>query len=360
MKKINELKSERAELITKMEAISVSETLTDEQRSEWTGFDNLVKNIDNEIAMAERQEELNKINVTKMENNLPIVNNVKPMAENFRDWLFESVANGGKSPSFRADPILASTDTTLIEKSIGVIDVLKSPAEAALRTLGVQFYTGLTNTLVLPYMGEDTATFPGENSAASSADMTTASHALAPRRVSHTQAISKETLAQTNVNLYATIVQNLIDGVYNCVANDLFDQIQADAPNQIQTAGVTFAAIAGMEASLAYSNIGAVKYVTTPAVRATLKTTAKMANQAPIWNADNTVLGYPAYALPAANASQQYLGDFSKSVVAQWGPLEIIVDPYTSAKTGLINLTVVGLFDTGIVNPKSFIFKAIA
>ena len=43
MKKINELKAERAELIDKMTAISTAENLTEELRSEWAGYDNQIK-----------------------------------------------------------------------------------------------------------------------------------------------------------------------------------------------------------------------------------------------------------------------------------------------------------------------------
>jgi len=144
------------------------------------------------------------------------------------------------------------------------------------------------------------------------------------------------------------------------VANDVFDTLESDAPGQAQEVGITFAAIAQMEGSLAYTNLGTVNYVTTPANRATLKTTAKMTNQAPIWGDGNTVLGYPAFAAPCANATKMYMGDFSKCVVGQWGGIEVIVDPYTDAKKGLINLTAIGLFDTGCVNPRGLVWKASA
>jgi HK97 family phage major capsid protein len=359
MKKINELKSERSTLISQMEEILKNETVSEEQRSTWNLHDAKVKEISTEIETLERQEALNKLNVDTLDN-VPTIAR-KPIGESFREWLNMSVDNGGKGPSFRADPIITSTDSTVINKVVAnSVDILKSPAEAFLKELGITFYTGLTNTLVLPYMAEDTAAFPGENTQAASANMATASLTLAPRRVSHTQSISKETLVQTNPAIYASILQNLYDGIWNAVANDVFDTIQTDAPAQVQTAGITYAAIAAMEASLAYTNIGTVKYVTTPANKATLKVTAKMANQAPIWDVDNKVLGYPAYGVPAANAAQMYMGDFSRAVIGQWGGVEIIVDPYTSAANGLIKLTVIGMFDTGIVNPKAMVWKASA
>lgn len=356
MKKIIDLTNEKNELIKRMEEVTANEVLTDELRAQYKGYNDQVSKIDEEIEIAKRQDEINK---SKLDVVTPIVES-RNIGESFRDWLVKSVDEGGKGPSFRADPILSSTDTTILNKVVAnSVDILRSPAEAFLRSdLGVTVYPGLVNQLVLPYMTEDTAAFPGENTGAASASMLPASLTLAPRRISHTQAISKETLAETNPGIYASIVQNLIAGIWLGVANDVFDTIQTDAPASVQDAGITYAAIAAMEASLAYTNIGTVKYVTTPANRATLKVTAKMANQAPIWDADNKVLGYDAYGVPCANSTMQYMGDFSKCVIGQWGGIEIIVDPYTSAAAGLINLTVVGMFDTGLLNPKSIVWKA--
>jgi len=358
MKKINEMKAERAELISKMETISNGESLNDELRAEWSGYDTQVKTIDNDITLAERQEELNKQAVRKEENIPTPVEERKSVGVQFRDWMFEAVEKKD-TPAFRADPLLSSTDTGLINKTIAPgIDVLKSPALEFLKSLGITFFTGLNGNLCLNSMAEDTATFPGENTGAASYSAAPTALTLTARRVTHTQAITKETLAQSNPTIYNSIVQNLVDGLYNAVANDAFDTLQTDAPGQRQTAGITFADIAALEASLSYANLGTVKFVTTPANRATLKTTAKFTDQAAIWGEDNTVLGYPAYAAPCANLSMMYMGDFSKCVVGQWGGVEIVVDPYTDAKKGLINLTAIGLFDTGVVNQKGLVWKS--
>lgn len=353
------MKAERAELITKMSTISNGETLNDELRSEYAGYDNQIKKIDEDIAIAERQEELNKQTIAKTEGIPSVTEPAKSYGVQFRDWLMQSIEDGGKTPSFRADPLITTTNTGLINKDIAPgIDVLHSPAEAFLRQIGVTFYTGLTGNFCLNSMVEDTATFPGENSAAAAYSAAPTALTLAARRVTHSQSISKETLAQSNPTIYASIVQNLIDGLYNAIANDVFDTIESDAPGQAQEVGITFAAIAQMEGSLGYTNLGSINYVTTPANRATLKTTAKMTNQAAIWGDDNTVLGYPAFAAPCANATKMYMGDFSKCVVGQWGGIEIIVDPFTNAKKGLIDLTAIGLFDTGCYNPRGIVWKA--
>ena len=70
--------------------------------------------------------------------------------------------------------------------------------------------------------------------------------------------------------------------------------------------------------------------------------------------------GYPAFGVPAQNSKYVSFGDWAGMAVGQWGPLEIIVDPYSDAKSGLINLTVVGLFDTGCLNPRGLVWNASA
>ena len=277
--------------------------------------------------------------------------------KSFRDLLIEAV-NEGKTTTFRADPIITSTDSGIIEKQVFPnIDILTSPAEAFLKQLGVTFYTGLTGNFVLPSMAEDTATFVTEAiSDASSASMATASLTLTPRRVSHTQAISKETLSQTSPGIYAGIVQNLNNGLWNAVANDVFDQLRVDCGSTNESSlsvYPTWTNFVDMEASMGGKILNNPAYVVTPSMRAYLETTAKMTNQGPIFE-NGKINSYPAYGVPCQNSTVITFGDWSSAAVGQWGPIEIVVDPYTDAKKGLLNLTIVGLFDSGIVNKRRF------
>ena len=64
MNSIN-LKENRAELVETMEAIldtakSEDRDLTDDEQKSWEGFDTEIKALDKKIAIAERQEQLNK------------------------------------------------------------------------------------------------------------------------------------------------------------------------------------------------------------------------------------------------------------------------------------------------------------
>lgn len=360
MKKIIDLKAERAEIISKMEVIANGETLNEEQRSEWNANDAKVKGIDEEIALLERQEELNKKNIRTMEN----TKEKQPVAVEFRDWLVGAVKEGKSnsfvlpSESLRADVLITSTDADMITKTVAPgIDVLIAPGEAFLRQLGATIYTGLVGNFSVPSMDQDLAAFVAEDASGAQAGMTPDSLVLAARRVTHMQRITKETLAQTNPGVYASILQNLVDGVWRAVTNDYFDTLETDAATQIKVTGATATNtdIVNMEASIGGLNIGGGAYVTTPTGKALFKTTIARGTTAgdAIWM-NNEMNGYPAYGVPAANANRVYFGDWSRQVVGQWGGLEIIVDPYSGALQGEIRLTAIGLFDTGCANKRAF------
>lgn len=374
MKKLNELKQDRALKLTQMSEINKrgideSRVKTDAEKTLFDTIEKEVNGIDEMIRSLEIQEELNTRNINVLEVKSVTTETKKSIVVEFRDWLKDSVVKG-KTDQFnglaeRADPILSTTDPDMITKTVAPgIDILTSPAEAFLRKLGITFYTGLVGTFAVPSMAEDTATFVGEDVSALSADMLPDSAVLAPRRVTHTQSISRETLAQTNPGIYASILQNLVNGLWNAVTNDVFDTLDVDAATQFSTvneAKVSFGTVLGAEASIGGLNIGAGAYVTTPSIKAYLKGTIALGTTAgaPMWN-NNELNGYPVYGVPAANAGHLYFGDWSREAVGQWGGIEVIVDPYTGAKTGTIKLTAIGMFDTACTNKRAFAIRDVS
>lgn len=357
MKKLNDLKQERTEATLAYNEL-IGKEMNDQLRGEAKALSTRIKNLDQDIEFAELAQELNG----RSASTVTVENEVKPLGIEFRDFLNGAVnGNGSKRFELRADPILTSTNTGIINKEVAnSVDILTSPGEAFLRQLGVTFYPDLTGNFVVPAMAEDLATFAGESVDASSANMAPESLTLAARRVTHTQNITMETLAQTNPAIYNGIVQNLVNGIWNAVTNDVFDTLESDAATSVVTAtaaGLIYGDLLNMEASIGGLNIGSGAYVTTPAVKSYLKKTIAVGTGSgdPIWM-DNEVNGYPAYGVPAANANKVYFGDFSRMAVGQWGGIEIIVDNLTKAKQGEIVLTAVALFDTGCTNKRALVF----
>ena len=354
MKKLNDLKDERTQLTLRYNNIMSKEEMTDELRSEAQEIGTKIEVLDKDIKLVERADELAKREVTP-EVQERTDEEVKPLGQQFQEFLRGAVEGTGPL-SFRVEPMLTTSNTDVINKTVAnSLDILISPAEAFLRTLGVTFFPGLTGNFVVPSMAQDHATFPGENTDGADASMNVVDLVLAARRVTHAQSITKETLAQTNPAIYNGIVQNLVNGLWNAITYDLFDTIQTDAHGRnvgVTTPGLIFGDLVNMESSIGGLNIGAGAYVTTPAVKGYLKQKIALGTTAgpAIWGTDNTVNGYPAYGVPAANTNKVYFGDFSRTCVGQWGGIEIIVDPYTLAKAGKIALTAVALADTGVTN----------
>jgi len=371
-KKVTDLTVKKNNKLAEMKSIveqviAENRTKDEDETKRYNTLDKEVKGIEAQIKEYETLDELNRNTGTSVE----VRNDEKQVGkvESFRNWLVDAHRSNKTSSFFyetehRAEPILVATDSAIINKTVNSgVDILTSPAEAFLRKLGVTFYEGLNGNFVIPSMAEDTAAFYAEDASAASADMATSSLTLAARRISHTQAISKETLAQTNPTIYASILQNLVNGVWNAVTYDVFDTLQTDAASSVfgtTVAGLVYGDLIKMEASIGGLNIGAGAYVTTPSGKAYLKNKIALGTTVgpAIWQTDNTVNGYPAYGVPAANANGVYFGDFSKMAVGQWGGLEIVVDPYSDAKKGLINLTVIGLFDTGCFNKRGLVWTA--
>ncbi len=288
-------------------------------------------------------------------------------ANNFRDWLNRSIT-GDTKDSYKVNyrdsdgfgALQTTTDTGIINKTVGKLDVILSPAEQRLRDLGVTFYTGLNGNFTLPSMSEDTASFVAELAAAGDASMLTASVTLTAQRATHTQRITRETLAQSNPQVLNGVITSLINGIWNAVEYKFYDDFETDCgATQVKTVGVTgttvtFNDLTLMEASLGALSLVRPAYVMMPQTKAYLKGTAALSNQEAIFKG-GVVNEYPAIASPAVNNEKIYFGDWTKSVVGIFGNgIEVVIDPFTKASAGEIVLTAVGLFDVGVHNKRAF------
>ena len=56
----------------------------------------------------------------------------------------------------------------------------------------------------------------------------------------------------------------------------------------------------------------------------------------------------------ATKCSALILGNFQDLYIGQWGGIDIVVDPYTGARTGEVYTTLNAWNDVKVVEPKSF------
>lgn len=198
---------------------------------------------------------------------------------------------------------------------------------------------------------------------------------MAPKRRGSTIPVSKQLLLQSSIDVEALIIDNInkalgiqmnIDAI-----NALLLAITTGNKNLVSlgnNGGVpTYANIIGLETAItsADADVENMAYLTNSVMRGLFKLTPQLANTAgvPVWN-DSQINNYPAVSsniVPSAltkgtatNASAIIFGNFSDLYVGMWGGTDFVVDPYTLAKTGQVQITANMYWDVEVARPASF------
>lgn len=361
MNRIYELQQERQKLLEKQNKIVA--TALKERRNQthtegelYDEYERRLNEIDTNLITLQREERES----LRLAKNTPTIypdGRGGLTSESFKEWLNRAI-EGGTEPykiEFRADPILTTTNSNILNKTVNATHIAITPSEQLISDLGIQLIKNVNGSYILPSLTQDMATFVAEDVSAASADMGIDSLTLTPMRVTHTQSITRETLEQTTDVLKA-VIENLYAGIWNAVVAKLFDEIDTDAATQICNISgtVSFNDIVNLEASVGAYELTNPAYVMLPQTKAYLKKTAALTNQEAIWK-NGTVNEYKATTSPYVNNERIYFGDWSKAVIVSGGEgIEIIADPYTGSSQGRLKLTAVGTFDCGIINKRVF------
>jgi len=112
--------------------------------------------------------------------------------------------------------------------------------------------------------------------------------------------------------------------------------------------------------------MGSLGYIANYATVGTLLQTPKVAStdSVMIMNMIETLLGYPVFKTNNApsnlskgtgsNLSAMLFGNFSDLLIGLWGSLDIIADPYTQSKAGIVQVTAITEADLGVRHAESF------
>jgi HK97 family phage major capsid protein len=101
------------------------------------------------------------------------------------------------------------------------------------------------------------------------------------------------------------------------------------------------------------------RYVTTPAVAGLLSQRARIAStdSVTLWKGnllDGEVEGYRAHTSNNIPAATMLFGDFSEVIGAEWGVLEIDVNPYANFAAGITGIRAFYTCDVGVRIPGAF------
>lgn len=351
--------------------------LTDEEDTQLT---ELKKELNEKrSALTLLQEELNKKsqeNKTKTMENFSLLRSIANVANGQPlDERALEVINAGKEEcrksgiSFQGQiqlpvesrSIVASADIKTEDK-MNILPALR--AKSVLGGLGATFLTGLTGDVAIPSYSGSNVTWEGEIAAAKDGKGTFASVKYSPKRLTAFLDISKQFLIQDSVGAEEMLKEDIVSALMEKLEATL---LGAEAGSATQPAGLfnlvtptvsvsTYAKVVDMEAALEGNKVlGELKFAVAPSVKAKFKTTPMFTNgNAGIINgAEMDGLAYDSTGnIPASHFA---LGKWSDYVVAQFGGIDLTIDPYSQAASGMVRVVINAYFDAKPRRNESFV-----
>jgi len=240
----------------------------------------------------------------------------------------------------------------------GAIGSLIAPA--VIERLGTTVINGATGNLKFPRVSvAPTGTAEGEVDANAASGMEMDELTLSPQRVSAKTTYSKQLLLQGGAAVDLVIAQELNAAMNKFIDTKAFDTLDGATMNDLTTAGATNTV---MNAALAVAMEAAVLadgadlancfYVMSPYAYQLAKNAAQVSSVSALYDlASNTFNGYRAIATPYltnvdATTGQVLFGNFQQgAILAYFGGIDLLVDPYSAAGNAQIVLHVNRFFD---------------
>ena len=257
----------------------------------------------------------------------------------------------------RGDAVAATVATD--GKEIVATDKLNilSPlmGKSILAEAGATFLTGLVGNISIPNYTGSTCGWKGELEAADNGKGNFGSVELSPKRLTAYIDISKQFLTQDSVGaeemLRADIVKSLIAKLEQTIFGDAVGDTTKPAGifNGAEVLAPSYQGVCDAEAAVTdYS--GEKRFVMSPTAKSAFKqaTISGSKSDLRLLLEDGEVDGYPVSDSSNVVAGGYAFGDFSELVVAQWGGIDIVVDPYTLATKNAIRLVINAYFDAKV------------
>jgi HK97 family phage prohead protease/HK97 family phage major capsid protein len=263
--------------------------------------------------------------------------------------------------NFTAGAYGATTDgAAFVPVNVGAaIEALRAPS--VIEQLGTTVITGATGNLKFPRVSvKATGVAEGEVEANAAAGLEMDEVTLSPQRVSAKTTYSKQLLLQGGGQVDLVIAQELQNAMNAFIDTKAFDTLDGATIDNQSTDGSTTltAAIAvAMESAVlsAGGNLAAARYVMSPSAYKFAKNLAQVASVSALYDlASNTFNGYPAVATPylvdaSSGVGQMLFGNFQQGcILAYFGGIDLLVDPYSAAGNAQIVLHVNRFFDFDI------------
>ena len=355
-----------------------SRKLTDEELSKYNELVESIKDKDNEIRKI--NETLNKrtlqTNKNDMENfsllkAINAVANGKQVDERAQEVITEGVAEMRKTGlSFngqiqlpvvesRADVVAGVATNGAEAVAVDKLNILEPlRANLVMAQAGANIMTGLVGNVSIPLYDGTTVGWEGEVDPAKDGAGNFSEVELTPKRLTAIVDVSKQFLLQDSVGAEMMLRNDIVKAISSELEATI---LGAEVGNAKKPAGVfngadaatlTYEGTVAMEQELEEANVnGEYTYILSPKAKAALRT-AKKGENGFVMEAGE-VNGIKTLCTSAAKGV--VLGNFSEYVIAQWGAIDLVVDPYTQAANGKVRLVVNAYFDAKPRRSEAFV-----
>ena len=257
----------------------------------------------------------------------------------------------------RGDAVAATVATD--GKEIVATDKLNilSPLmdKSILAEAGATFLTGLVGNISIPTYTGSTCGWKGELEAADNGKGNFGSVELSPKRLTAYIDISKQFLAQDSVGAEEMLRADIVNALVAKLESTIFGDAAGDSTkpagifNSAEVVAPSYQAVCEAEAAVKdYS--GEKRFVMGPSAKSAFKqaTISGAKSDLRLLLEDGEVDGYPVSDSSNVVTGGYAFGDFGELVVAQWGGIDIVVDPYTLATKNAIRLVINAYFDAKV------------
>ena len=280
-----------------------------------------------------------------------------PLEVQQRDMLVATAANGGNMVATQLRP----------QDFIGLLRNRTLSTE-----LGVRRLSGLVgNADITKHTGGATGYWlSSESTAITESQQTIGLLQLRPNNLGAYTEVTRQLLLQSTPDADLFIMEDLAMQLGVAIDAAIFGGTGTEQPTGITgtsnvgaVTGTTLGLAGLIECQTDVAGANALnancRYVTTPGVAGLLAQRARIAStdSKTLWNGnilDGNVEGYQAHTSNNIAAATMIFGDFSQVILAEWGVLEIDVNPYANFAAGITGIRAFYTCDVGVRVPGAF------
>ena len=271
--------------------------------------------------------------------------------------------------------INTTDDAALIAEDLRTgdfIDVLRNAS--SVMAAGARMLSGLQGDVVIPKKtAASTANWiASEGTAATESEPTLGSVTMSMKTVGATTDVTRNMMHQSSMDIETLIRDDLTQSIASAIdlgalagsgssgqPTGIKNTSGINAPTAFAAANPTFAEVVAMETAVAEDNAlaGSLAYILPAGMYGALKTTAVDSGSGRFVADGGLMNGYNAIVSNQATAGDLYFGDFSQLLIGMYGGLELIVDPYSSSKSGGVSITALQSCDVAVRHAVAFAFN---